>query len=133
MSRMSVVVGLVFIVTGLASGSGVSSEFQEFEERLAEAEENLYSEGGAAFDKELSSYFKDSKSTLDALNTCMESNIPKSSLTGYVYFPPNGGYSLEVRPVGAFATCIRGAFSGREVPEPPRRPYVNQFGFNVSN
>ena len=133
MSRMSVIVRLAVGFACLFVGPAIFADNELFDARLAEAEENLHAEGGAKFDVALSHSFKDSKPTLDAVRTCMESLIPKPSLTGYFYFSSTGGYSVEVRPAGVFATCIRGAYSGREVHEPPRRPYANQFVFNVSN
>lgn len=123
--------GFGLAVASLA-GRHAAAATAEFDAKLALAEENLFAAGGADFDRQLSESLQQSAEALASLKTCMESDIPKASLRGYFEFKAGGGYSLELEPAGVFATCVKGAFSGREVPEPPSRPYVNQFTFGVA-
>ena len=127
-NRISILVLGTLLIYGMPEPG--FAESQSFKANVEIADKNYQEPGGAEYNLRLYRYFGKSPESSSAIETCMKSNLSKEPVTGYLEFHKEGGYTVVLRPVGALGTCVIGAFSGRDPPEPPSRPYITPFTVN---
>ncbi len=112
-----------------ASAFGAPTESRTFEKEKTEAQANLATPDGAAYDEELGRYLMSIVGVKDAMHECAERVEPPREVYGFFRFDEKGQYRLIMRPEGVLSKCLAQLFEGRDPPKPPRLPYVNDFNF----
>lgn len=97
-----------------------------FESRYREAQANLVSAEGTAFDGALAHEFN-ALLVRASVDACLKANPGAPAVHGYFEFLAPTAYQVELRPAGPFASCLERALENRHLPEPPRLPYRNPF------
>ncbi|MFT3807223.1 hypothetical protein [Arenimonas sp.] len=96
-----------------------------FEEKLATSKANIESGEGKVYDDALTQALSGASQDIIA---CYQSNPGKKDVHGFFEFGDKG-YTVTLRPQDAFTDCLTKAMEGRDLPPPPRRPYLNYASF----
>ena len=131
-SRLAVTL-LLGVILSLFVAEKSDAENESFEADFEKAEQTFSATGGAEYNDRLYRYFRASAETSEVMDVCLKSDIPKELVRGFIRFHKKGGYTVQLRPMSLMAACVVGAFSGRDPPEPPQRPYVSLFAVKIGN
>ena len=98
---------------------------------LALARQNLATEEGAAFDREMGMAMMAIPAATEAVAACQRAHPGHHELQGYFHFTSATDYRLVLAPQSPFADCLARALQGRAVPAPPSLPWFNHFTFRT--
>lgn len=110
-------IAVSFVMTGCAEPS--------FEEKLATSKANIETEEGKAYDAALTQALGVAGEDIIA---CYRADPGKKDTHGFFEFDAKG-YQVTMRPQDAFSDCLEKVMEGRELPPPPRTPYLNYASF----
>lgn len=96
-----------------------------FEEKLATSKANIATDEGKVYDAALSQALSVAGEDIIA---CYRANPGKKDAHGFFEFDGKG-YTVTMRPQDAFSICLEKAMEGRDLPPPPRTPYLNYASF----
>lgn len=102
-----------------------------FEKASGEAIQNIGTREGAEYDEALGHYLASQQGYGAAMKQCVAASPGEQNIAGYIAFDAQGAYTIELRPKGAFADCLRHFLEGRQPPKPPRLPYVDPLSFTT--
>lgn len=131
MNRLAALCCAALLVAPLAHATTDSSADETFYKQKKEAEANLQSSTGAAYDGIVGRAITGSGQWQPGIAKCLEANPAPQEIRGFIEFAADGTYKLVVRPTGVFADCVA-AFVGRiALPKPPLLPYRQDFNFST--
>ena len=111
---------------GVASGASA-----DFDAHYAKARENLASEAGAAYDRQLGASMDALPHLKRDMAACAEAHQGLQDAHGYLEFTTAQSYQVILQPDSDFSRCLAKALSGHAVPAPPSLPWFNHFSFSV--
>lgn len=100
---------------------------EDFDTKYAKSRENLASEAGVAYDRQLGLAMQALPALQPAMSRCLEKNPQPQDVHGYFEFTSASEYRVVLRPASDYATCLEKALSGHGVPAPPKLPWLNHF------
>jgi hypothetical protein len=103
----------------------------DFDRNFRTAQANAATSPGAAYDRDLGTYFAMLDALRPRLDRCLARARERTRLWGYFRFARDGDYRVALRPKGALARCISAAFEGHDPPRPESLPYMNPFTYTV--
>lgn len=112
---------------------GLHAQSATFEQQYAKAKANAATEAGAAYDNQLSAVTQSYPDFLSSMRDCVSKNPSRSTLHGYYDFASASHYRVVLRPESPFANCVSAVLENRQLPSPPRTPYLNPFDFNLTD
>ena len=99
-----------------------------FNARWTEAMKALGTPEGAAYDEQVGKYLVAIPEYKATIHECMTKNPGKQTVTGFLEYDAKG-YRVTFRPENGFSACLKRFIEGRELPKPPRVPFVIPMSF----
>jgi hypothetical protein len=106
----------------------VSPADKEFSDKWSAAMKALGTSEGATYDEAVGRYLSTQPDYKATIHKCMADNPGKHTVTGYLEYDATG-YKIKFRPENGFSTCIKRYLEGREIPKPPRVPFLIPMSF----
>ena len=122
-----------FYLLILIFASGLSIGAETFDARFVQATQNVTSSAeGTEYDRRLGTYFQSAPGWARELNECQDRNPGPQYLRGFFEFSSAGTYRLVVDPDTPFSQCFARIHEGKDVPAPPRLPYLSPITFTAA-
>lgn len=105
-----------------------SPEDAAYSAKWSEAMKTIGTAEGAAYDEKVGAYLSTLPDYKPSVRACMERNPGKQNISGYLEYDAKG-YRVKFNVETGFANCLKKFLEGREIPKPPRVPYLIPMSF----